>query len=290
MANRRRDGRRPARDADRSGWPDWSPDPDKDMGAPDPLDEAPENDLPAWSNGLPARGRGSGNRRGSPASSTRGSGRQASRSDAPPGKHPLPELSRSLRGSRNRDFDVSRPDASPEETADGWDEPEEWPPDESVESTGAAGALPRHRLAGRANARPRAAFRPAARTRPPRQPPAIAVPPFLANASFVQDRLLLGTLGVLLGSLALLAAVVGNRIGEMPPAVVLHLNAAGVADLWGTRDTLWRLPLAAAMLTVMNVIAGAFLLNLNRFVGRFLVASSVLVNVLAWIAVAMIFW
>ncbi|MGH2533913.1 MAG: hypothetical protein ACRDJW_16615 [Thermomicrobiales bacterium] len=102
--------------------------------------------------------------------------------------------------------------------------------------------------------------------------------------------MLLGIVGVTAASLALMTAVVGNRMGEMPPGVVLHFNAAGVPDLWGTRETLWRLPLAATMLSVMNVIAGAFMLDRDAFLARFLVASSVLVNVLAWIAVSLIFW
>jgi hypothetical protein len=87
-----------------------------------------------------------------------------------------------------------------------------------------------------------------------------------------------------------MAAVVANRIGQMPDVVALHLNAAGVPDLWGTRESLWRLPLATAMLSIMNVVAGAFLLGRDAFVARFLVASSLLVNVLAWIAVVLVFW
>ncbi|MGH2559251.1 MAG: hypothetical protein ACRDJH_09310 [Thermomicrobiales bacterium] len=116
------------------------------------------------------------------------------------------------------------------------------------------------------------------------------MPTVIKQASVFRDSMLLGITGATAASLALLAAVVGNRIGQMPSGVILHLNAAGVPDFWGTRETLWRLPLAAAMLSIMNVVAGAFMIDRNAFLARFLVGSSVLINVLAWIAVSLIFW
>jgi hypothetical protein len=116
------------------------------------------------------------------------------------------------------------------------------------------------------------------------------MPQFIARAGVAQDRLLLGLIGIAVVSLALMAAIVGNRISTLPDTVVLHLNAAGVPDLSGSRSNLWRLPLAITMMTVMNAVGAWFFLARDAFVSRLILGVTLLIHVLAWMAVFQLFW
>ncbi len=293
MTNRDRDGRRLPRQARDAAWTEWPADQDQDLGGYELSDAESTGDLPAWADDEPParrtarpsdyvpRPRSHATRKGDPNRATMGRGR-------------LLELSRALSGGRARRGErtaIPEPEYSADEpVADWWQEPEEWQSQGAQDQPSAGRRVPQDRSASRGVPTRRSGRDAYARSRPPRSAPTITVPPAIARAAIFHDPMLLGIVGVTAASLALMTAVVGNRMGEMPPGVVLHFNAAGVPDLWGTRETLWRLPLAATMLSVMNVIAGAFMLDRDAFLARFLVASSVLVNVLAWIAVSLIFW
>lgn len=282
MSDRDRDERRPNPKPADPGLTGWSPE-EVDYDLPGGTDPEGYSDLPDWSRQAPPRG----GRKARTSSGPTDSGARGS------GYGQLPELSRTL-GSRppGRTEPYARPAPTypPEETGeDWWEGAADWQPDATPDPPPARRRQSRSQGIDRRAAVGRVGVG-APRARQPRGVPAIAVPTAISQAPFLRDRVLLASVGLSTASLLLMAAVVGNRIGQMPEVVALHLNAAGVPDLWGTREALWRLPLATAMLSIMNVIAGALLHSRDAFVARFLVASSLLVNVLAWIAVALIFW
>ena len=104
------------------------------------------------------------------------------------------------------------------------------------------------------------------------------------------SRLLLVVAGSLL-SLAAMAAVTANRVGAMDGAwFPLHIDASGVADMWGSPSTLWRLPLGLAMLTIMNVASSLILGARDRNLSWILIGSLPLIHLIGWIALIMIGW
>ncbi|MER3437152.1 MAG: hypothetical protein C4346_05915 [Chloroflexota bacterium] len=118
----------------------------------------------------------------------------------------------------------------------------------------------------------------------------LRVPAALSAVLLAQDRLVLGVLGGSTLSLLVMALVISLRNNALPAWIAIHINAAGNPDRWGTPATVWRVPLMAAMLTVMNLIAGTFLARWDRFAARFLLGSSILIHVLAWMALIGLLW
>ncbi len=120
--------------------------------------------------------------------------------------------------------------------------------------------------------------------------PTLRVPAAVSAVLIAQDRLVLGILGGSALSLLVMALVISLRNDALPAWIAIHINAAGNPDRWGTPATVWRVPLMAAMLTVMNVIAGTFLARWDRFAAQFLLGSSILIHVLAWMALIGLLW
>jgi hypothetical protein len=116
------------------------------------------------------------------------------------------------------------------------------------------------------------------------------MPPALAAALAAQDRSVLYFLGIEVVSIFFMSLLLMARIGDLPDMLPIHLDAAGSPDLWGTPATLWRIVLAAAMITIINSIAAWFLSPRDPFIGRFLVGSSLLAHLLAWIALFLLLW
>ncbi len=142
--------------------------------------------------------------------------------------------------------------------------------------------VPRHR-SGRSATRGR-------RGASTRTGPALRVPAAVSAVLLSQDRLVAGVLGGSVLSLLLMAIVISLRNDALPAWLAIHINAAGNPDRWGTPATVWRVPLMAAMLTVMNLIAGSFLARWDRFAAQFLLGSSLLIHVLAWMALIGLLW
>jgi hypothetical protein len=116
------------------------------------------------------------------------------------------------------------------------------------------------------------------------------MPGFLVRAELVNDPIALGLLAVSAFGLAVMAATMGSRLGSVPDTVVVHIDAAGTPDRWGPNTTLWRLPLMAAMVTLMNLVGAWFLARRDAFAGRFLVATALGVQIIAWVAVSRYLW
>ena len=124
-----------------------------------------------------------------------------------------------------------------------------------------------------------------AETRPNLTLPTVRVPSLFANAHLVSDQTAVMLLIANVVSLGAMALVVGSQLSGLPAVLPIHLDAAGRPDRWGPARLLWRLPLLAAMTTLINLVLAWFLTPLDRFVGRFLLAASLVVQVIVWIAV-----
>ncbi len=85
-------------------------------------------------------------------------------------------------------------------------------------------------------------------------------------------------------SLVLMLLVVANRQASVPDAFIVHFNAAGVPDRWGVPSFLWRLPLMATMLTLMNLLIAWAIAPHDRFASRFALCASLVLHVVVWIA------
>jgi hypothetical protein len=105
-----------------------------------------------------------------------------------------------------------------------------------------------------------------------------------------QDRIILGAVGGSLFSLLLMTATITSRTDSMPDWIVIHLDAAGNPDQWGTTSTIWRLPLMTAMLTIGSLVGALFVGRRDPFAARFLAGSALLIHLLAWIGLVRILW
>lgn len=70
-------------------------------------------------------------------------------------------------------------------------------------------------------------------------------------------------------------------IGDIVP---LHWNAHGDVDAAGTRRDLWRLPLIAALILILNTTMATVALAVDRFMARFLLAATLLAQAIAFVA------
>jgi hypothetical protein len=111
-----------------------------------------------------------------------------------------------------------------------------------------------------------------------------SLPPAISQADLVNDALALALLGIALASLAAMAIVVANQVDSLEPSFATHVSASGVLEGVRGADALWRLPLLAAMLTLMNAGAAWFISPIDRFASRFLLAAAIIVQFVAWVA------
>jgi hypothetical protein len=251
------------------------------------------DDLPDWSGQeQPANQR----RPGQPRSTSQP--RQGSQPTPAPRRRstaPLPELSRSMQREEQPLTDPRRSSTRPsqprpqpeyvEPAEEQWSYEESWPAEEieySDDYYEEDDGPPRPRRRTRGGARSRGGPRPAYR--------APSMPPALTAAIAAQDRSALYLLGASVVSIFLMSLMLAARVSDLPGMIPIHLDASGTPDLWGTPSTLWRIVLASVMITVINVITAWFLSPRDAFVGRFLVGSSLLAQLIAWIALFLLLW
>ena len=185
-------------------------------------------------------------------------------------------------------------DAEPDDPfdADAWALTGEW--DDALDADAVDVSLeePPFQPAAAPRSRRPAASRPrrAAERRPRPAPglPPVKMPAFVSQADMATDRSALGLLAVALLSLLLMAVVLGSQLGRLANPAVLHLDAAGIPDRWGPPTVFWRIPLLAGMVTLINLVLAWFLAPRDRFLARFVLAASLVVQLLAWVAVVKI--
>lgn len=114
--------------------------------------------------------------------------------------------------------------------------------------------------------------------------PRPTVPASVRNAALIQDRNALILFGVLLLSVLAMAVLVMNRVENLAPGFATHITASGLREEFRSEEALWQLPLMAGALLLMNGVAAWFFATYSSFSARFLLATSVLVHLLIWVA------
>ncbi|MCX7622858.1 MAG: PH domain-containing protein [Thermomicrobium sp.] len=102
--------------------------------------------------------------------------------------------------------------------------------------------------------------------------------------AFLRDRVALGLLATTVLLLAGMIIYLLARSDALPATLVLHWNAAGLPDRIGTRRDLWLLPFVSFIVTVANVALALLAEQLEQFAARLLLGGTVIVLVLAWVA------
>ena len=134
---------------------------------------------------------------------------------------------------------------------------------------------------------PAIAGRTGARSRPRASMPAVpklAIPRSITSAALLADRTAIVLIGLSVVSLIGMAVLVSNRLPALPPEIATHVSASGVLGNMAPRSVIWRIPLLAAMLTLMNLVIGAFAARFDRFASRLVLSAGLAVQFLAWVA------
>jgi hypothetical protein len=159
---------------------------------------------------------------------------------------------------------------------DGFIDEDDW-----YEEEAAAGAYrPRQRGArgtGRSVPRPNVSIPRPTLPRP-------TVPVAVREAALVQDQSALMLAGALVMSVIAMGLLAMNRIDTLAPGFATRISASGIQEAFRTEDALWQLPLMAGALLVMNLVIAWFLAPHSRFSARFMLISSMLVQVVIWVA------
>jgi hypothetical protein len=113
----------------------------------------------------------------------------------------------------------------------------------------------------------------------------VSVPRVMTGSPLAADQPALILLGAGAVGILLMALVLGVRLGTIPSPTVLRLDVAGNPDRWGPPGVLWRLPLMTLAITLMALVVAWFLYPLDRFGARFALASAVVAQLIAWVAV-----
>ncbi|MGC4191579.1 MAG: hypothetical protein QM589_10505 [Thermomicrobiales bacterium] len=114
--------------------------------------------------------------------------------------------------------------------------------------------------------------------------PRVTIPRAITGAAILSDRTALAFIGLGIISLIGMAVLVSNRMTALPPQIGTHVSASGLLEDFAARDVIWRIPLLALMLTLMNLVIGVFAARFDRFASRLVLAAALVVHVLAWVA------
>lgn len=114
--------------------------------------------------------------------------------------------------------------------------------------------------------------------------PRPSVPVAVREAALVQDRNSLALIGLLVLSVIGMVVLTMMRIDNLAPSFATHISASGVKEEFRSEDALWQLPLMAGALLMMNVILAWFLAAWSTFSARFVLFTSIIVQVLIWVA------
>jgi hypothetical protein len=159
---------------------------------------------------------------------------------------------------------------------DGFIDEDDW-----YEEEAAAGAYrPRQRAQRR---QPRSIPRPNV-TLPRPTMPRPTMPVAVKEAALVADRPALLMFAALCLSVLAMALVTMNRVDGLAPGFATHISASGIREDIRTEAALWRLPLMAGALLLMNAVLAWFLASHSRFSARFVLLGSMLVQGVIWIA------
>lgn len=157
--------------------------------------------------------------------------------------------------------------------------------DDWTEPSGDWEELPTSEPRRPAPSRRRSRERSQSRTRPAIDLSAARLPSFAGRADLLGDQVAGILIGANLLSLLVMVIRLATQLGQLPPSLVMHLDAAGIPAAWGPPTVLWRLPIIAGMSLLMNLIVAWFVSPLDRFAARFVLAAALGVQLIVWIAV-----
>jgi hypothetical protein len=113
----------------------------------------------------------------------------------------------------------------------------------------------------------------------------IAMPRVVTGSSLVADQKALALIGINAASVLVMALLLAVRMGSIPSATVIRLDAAGNPDLWGPPSVLWRLPAMSLFITIMFLVVAWFLHPIDRFAARFALGAAIAAQLVAWAAI-----
>lgn len=125
----------------------------------------------------------------------------------------------------------------------------------------------------------------APRPRVQRQAPNFTIPPAIAEAPIIKDRITLGMMAVLLVSLLAMIIIVATGKDDLGTLIFTHVNANGEAEGILGADAIWNLPLIAGMVTLINGVLAWFISRWGMFLPRFLLGGAIGVHFMVWVSI-----
>lgn len=116
------------------------------------------------------------------------------------------------------------------------------------------------------------------------------MPAFVQRSDVANDPTALTLIGIAILSLAAMAILVANRIDNVISPFATHVNASGGLENFEKNTAIWRLPLLSVMFFLMNLVAAWFIAPTDRFLSRFLLGVSCVVQLVVWIALIRFLW
>lgn len=137
---------------------------------------------------------------------------------------------------------------------------------------------------------PRPRRRASAASGRPRRSPASKQLGGMISAADSQAKYVVAVAGLAIVSLVFMAATVAGRTSALPAWMPIHSNAQGNPDLWGDPNTIWRIPLMVAILTIMSAAVAWFVSKGDPFAARFALGTVILVHAMSWIGLVALAW
>jgi hypothetical protein len=194
-----------------------------------------------------------------------------------------PETARPARGGRSRqptdqvDYDAYAEGDYDDSFDDGFIDEDDWYEEEAA----AGGYRPRQRST---RSVPRPSISMPRPTMPQVSLPRPSVPLAVREAALIQDRNSLALIGLLVLSLIGMVVLTMSRIDTLAPGFATHISASGIKEDVRSEDALWQLPLMAGALLLMNIVLAWFLARWSTFSARFVLVTSIIVQVVIWVA------
>lgn len=108
-------------------------------------------------------------------------------------------------------------------------------------------------------------------------------------SSLLRDRIAVGLVLAAGALVTLMLWFIVLRFDRVPAALPLHYSATGQPDRIGTPREIFILPLIAALAAVGNIALASSVVRYDRFAARLLTGGTLLVQVVAWVALLKLF-
>ncbi|MCA9832576.1 MAG: hypothetical protein KC435_01380 [Thermomicrobiales bacterium] len=112
-----------------------------------------------------------------------------------------------------------------------------------------------------------------------------ALPPMIAEAPLVKDRMSLSMFGAGLLSVIVMIIVVALKRDGLDAVIPTHINANGGVQVAEDSSAVWRMPLIAGMITLISGVIAWFLARWGHFLPRFLLGGSLAVQFVVWVGI-----